>query len=80
MKIAPALLKTQFQNQGEAACDVPEMNRCLRVDCVRFSRPSVELQVYIKFILFLVTFATCGEINEIIKVGVFCGVVTDSFK
>ena len=62
MKIAQASLKTQFQNQGEAACDVPEMYRCLRVHCVRLSR-----EVYVKFILFLVTFASCGEIKEIIK-------------
>lgn len=59
MKIARALLKTQFQNQGEAACDVPEMNR-FRVVCVRSGR-----EVYVKFVLFSLRLVACGIINII---------------
>ncbi|CAB3250473.1 unnamed protein product [Arctia plantaginis] len=50
-----------FQNQGEAACDVPEMYR-FRVVCVRIS-----CEVYVKFILLSPRLAACTEIKEIIK-------------
>lgn len=61
MKIARTLFKTQFQNQGEDAYDVPEMYR-LRVVCVRNG-----CEAYVKFILLCPRLAACGENKEIIK-------------
>lgn len=59
IKIAQALTKSQFQNQGEAACDVPEMFFCLRGVCSRGSR-----DFYVKFILLLWCFHRSVKIKR----------------
>lgn len=57
IKIALALPKTQFQNQGEAACDVPEMFDCLRVASKRVGCVSIT------FILFFLWFLLRVELR-----------------